>query len=202
MHGFYRSRGRRQALWNGFRKQSRKLSDVVSEYRTFPLILTAWFDDFGQARFNALRQEHFPARRNLVPAHLTLFHALPGEDVDPVAASLADVVQATPALPFRTDGVLFMGRGAALRISCPGLAAVHGVLRGRWLDELTPQDRQPLRPHVTVQNKVAPDVARRTADMLRGIEPVAGAVEGLILWRYLGGPWDEVARYAFSGGIE
>jgi hypothetical protein len=175
---------------------------VVSEYRTPPLILTAWFDGVSQARFEVLRQAHFPAARNFIPAHLTLFHALPGEAADDVASSMVDAVRATPPLPFRTDGVLFLGRGAALRVDCPGLAEVHGMLRGRWLDELAAQDRQPPKPHVTVQNKVAPDVARRTADALRGIEPVVGLVKGLILWRYLGGPWDEVGRYAFAGGIE
>ena len=43
-----------------------------------PLIITAALDDGAFDWFDGLRQTHFPRHRNVVPAHLTLFHALPG----------------------------------------------------------------------------------------------------------------------------
>ena len=104
--------------------------------------------------------------------------------------------------PYGFSGALFLGNGAALAVDCPGLPRLHRKLQAAWHDRLTQQDRQKLRPHVTVQNKVAPDVARRTADALRQMAPMEGAAEGLILWRYLGGPWQEIGRYPFAGGIE
>ena len=43
-----------------------------------PLIVTLLVDDDAQQHFDALRSEHFPAERNYLRAHVTLFHALPG----------------------------------------------------------------------------------------------------------------------------
>ncbi len=43
-----------------------------------PLIVTADLDEGAFDGFQDLRQAHAAAHRNLVPAHLTLFHALPG----------------------------------------------------------------------------------------------------------------------------
>lgn len=44
-----------------------------------PLIVTLALDEQAQARFDALRSRHFPPDRNVLDAHVTLFHALPGE---------------------------------------------------------------------------------------------------------------------------
>ena len=44
-----------------------------------PLVVTLALDDDAQARLDALRRTHFPSDRNVVPAHVSLFHALPGE---------------------------------------------------------------------------------------------------------------------------
>ena len=44
-----------------------------------PFVLTLEMDGESFARFNELRQAHYPPERNLVPAHVTLFHRLPGE---------------------------------------------------------------------------------------------------------------------------
>ena len=120
-------------------------------------------DDVAQQPFGALRRARFPPERSLIPAHLTLFHALPGEDAAAVSQVIAAAAAGAPAMAFRTAGVLFLGRGAAFRVDCPGLVELHGRIRAPLADRLTQQDRQPLKPHVTVQNKVAPGVARRTA---------------------------------------
>lgn len=44
-----------------------------------PLVLTLKLDQTTFDLFNELRQQHFPPERNFLPAHVTLFHALPGE---------------------------------------------------------------------------------------------------------------------------
>jgi hypothetical protein len=44
-----------------------------------PLILTLGLDRASFERFEALRRAHFPPALNRVPAHVTLFHHLPGE---------------------------------------------------------------------------------------------------------------------------
>jgi hypothetical protein len=60
------------------------------------------------------------------------------------------------------------------------------------------QDARGWRPHVTIQNKVAPRVARELARSLeRGFAPRPLAITGLSLHRYLGGPWETLATYKF-----
>ncbi len=41
------------------------------------MVVTALFGRQDQAWFNALRREHYPPERNMLDAHLTLFHHLP-----------------------------------------------------------------------------------------------------------------------------
>ena len=53
--------------------------------------------------------------------------------------------------------------------------------------------------HLTVQNKADPAAAERLhAQLAAGFEPYDVQVVGLGLWRYLGGPWEPVQRFAFG----
>ena len=72
------------------------------------------------------------------------------------------------------------------------------ALAADWRDRLTAQDRQGYRPHVTIQNKVTPAEARTTQERLLDVLPIAGELQGLRLWHYRGGPWDEAGRFAFA----
>ena len=103
---------------------------------------------------------HFPADRNSLTAHVTAFHALPGRLLDAV---VADVRASAPSgrVTASVTGVRLMGRGVAYDLSVPQAEAVRAGLARRWHPELTSQDRQGWRPHVTVQNKVAPEVGAR-----------------------------------------
>ena len=93
-----------------------------------------------------------------------------------------------------------MGRGVAFRLEAPEVGTLRAELARRWGHTLTPQDRQPWRPHVTVQNKVAPDLARDTlAHLQTGFAPWGARAEGLLLWRYKGGPWEALGRFPFAG---
>ena len=158
-----------------------------------PLILTAAFDPVSARMFGELRERHFPARLNIVPAHLTLFHHLPGRDVAAVLANLR--AEAGPVLPFTTGVLKFLGRGVAVEILCPPLAALRGRLAAVWGTELTAQDRQGFRPHVTVQNKVTAAEARATMTRLAdGVSGLPGTIVGLDLWWYRGGPWERAGE--------
>ena len=42
-----------------------------------PFVLTLELDGASFGRLNELRRRHYPPERNMVPAHLTLFHQLP-----------------------------------------------------------------------------------------------------------------------------
>ena len=43
-----------------------------------PLVVTLLLEPSAQERFDRVRAAHFPAERNHLAAHVTLFHALPG----------------------------------------------------------------------------------------------------------------------------
>ncbi len=164
---------------------------------TAPLVVSLLIDEASQARLDAERRAWFPPGRTAVGAHVTFFHALPGRHEAQVRADLGEVAD-RPAFVVHVTGVLPLGRGAAYRLAASELAAVHAELRERWLEWLTPQDRQPLRPHVTVQNKVEPALARETVATLRaGFTPWSARATGLALWRYAGGPWEPLARWPF-----
>ncbi len=163
-----------------------------------PLIVTLLLDPDAQERFDRLRAAHFPADRNHLAAHVTLFHALPGEQVDAVSADLSDAAR-RPTFDVAVTGLRLLGRGVAYTLDAPELTALRVGLAAAWAPWLTPQDRQRHAPHVTVQNKVEPAVARALRDRLAAeFVPHRVGARGLGLWRYLGGPWAPVAEYAFA----
>ena len=163
-----------------------------------PLVLTLALDPAMQARFDDLRRQHFPPERNHLAAHVTVFHALPGDRVADVLADLHDGAPIAP-LPLTVSGVRFLGRGVAYDLECAGAADLRADLVARWRPWLTPQDRQRWRRHVTVQNKVEPEIARALhGRLVAGFAPEPATAPGLALWRYRGGPWEPVAEVAFA----
>ena len=168
-----------------------------------PLIVTLWMEDAAAERLDALRRRHFPAARNVLRAHLTLFHALPGERAAEVLGEVGRVCGDTEVLRLRASGLMPLGKGVAVRVEGPGLSRVRRELARAFAGELTRQDAGGFRPHVTIQNKVTPERARATLAGLRALwEEFAFGGEGLEVWRYDGGPWEAAARYRFTGGGE
>ena len=164
-----------------------------------PLILTLRMDERAFAYLDGLRRRHFPPERNLIPAHLTLFHKLPGEEEDAITADLAGACRDTAPMLLTVGGLRSLGRGVALTVQPGGLDGVRRRLALSWAAWLGAQDRQRFQPHVTLQNKVAPDQARTLmADLAAGFAPFTITGQGFLLWRYLGGPWDLVGDYSFT----
>ncbi len=166
-----------------------------------PLILTARPDAATLARFEALRRTHFPPALNRVPAHISLFHQLPGSEVDAVVARLKMAAREHPAPKIEVTGLRSLGRGVALTLRSAGLAALHADLAEAWEPLLIPQDRHRFAGHVTVQNKVTPEVARATlASLTEDFVPFRFDVVGIDIWRYLDGPWEPVKTVALRPG--
>ena len=165
---------------------------------TAPLIVTLLLEEVAQQRFDRLRAAHFPAARNHLAAHVTLFHALPGELRTEVRALLRTAAD-RPPFPVAVTGVRFLGRGVALDLDAPEITTLRSSVAAAFAAELTPQDRQWSRPHVTVQNKVEPAVARALhADLAAAFTPETVTARGLGLWHYLGGPWSLEAEFGFA----
>jgi hypothetical protein len=63
-----------------------------------------------------------------------------------------------------------------------------------------PQDMGTPKLHITIQNKVEPVVAKALlAQLSASFQSRPLAIRELVLWRYLGGPWEQVQSWRFSG---
>ena len=164
-----------------------------------PLVLTLTLDTEATAFFNRLRAQHFPAERNYLEAHLTLFHQLPGVEADRLTSDLTQVSARYRPLSLTVREVRLLGRGVAYRLESPLLQQLHRQLQKQWQAHLTPQDQQKLWPHVTVQNKVSSDEAKHLhTQLVEKFTPFEAVGTGLHLWEYHGGPWKSKQQFAFG----
>ena len=161
------------------------------------LIVTAEIAPADLAWLDRLRRAHYPADRNQLPAHLTMFHALPPSAESEVRSTLAPM--ASRERPRASlQGLMDLGGGVAFRVVSEELDLIRRELAGDFHGLLSAQDSGGWRPHVTIQNKVAPKQARALlAQLEQDFRPRPLAISGLGLHRYLGGPWETLATYAF-----
>jgi len=172
---------------------------VPPDAKPAPIIVTALFGRQDQAWFNALRREHYPPERNVLDAHLTLFHHLPPSIADELKHRLTQETRGVRAPKARVQGLMSLGRGVAYRIEAPELSAIRAGLGEAFSSLLTPQDAVRWRPHVTVQNKVTPSLAKFVLSALsRDFVPREVEIAGLATWHYRGGPWEPLSRHMFA----
>ena len=163
------------------------------------LIVTAELAPEDLAWLDALRRQHFPPERNQLPAHLTIFHALPPSSEAEARARLLGLATG-PSPKVMIAGVIDLGGGVAFRVVSDDLDRIRAELAYGFHGLLTAQDNAGWRPHVTIQNKVAPKVARDLKSTLeRSFVKRPLKISGLGLHRYLGGPWERLAVYPFRG---
>lgn len=163
------------------------------------LLLTLKLDQPTFARANTLRRRYFPPERNVVPAHVMLFHQLPGDRESTICHRLETLCAQTQRFTLSLPSLQFLGNGVAISVRAPELMQLHQNLATAWDDWLIPQDRQGYRPHITIQNKVKPDTARQLHEELDAQwQPVTGWGEGLLLWYYHQGPWELAREFCFA----
>lgn len=162
-----------------------------------PFILTLAVEENAFQFFNALRKIYFPADKNLIEAHLTLFHLLPNEPS--IIKEVEEICQQYKPLSLQVKEPTLIGNGVAYKIDCEPLQELHKSLQQRWQSFLIPQDQQKLWPHITVQNKVSPEEAK---DLLKFLNGNFCAFEtkgvGLQLWEYHSGPWKLFKQFSFT----
>ncbi len=166
-----------------------------------PLLVTLKLDSAAFAHFDGLRRRYFPAARNKIPAHVTLFHALPGKEEPTIRQTLQNTC-ATAPFTLTTSGVWLLGQGVAYTLDAPELLTLHAGLQQHWWEHLSKQDRRrSYKPHITVQNKVSAEEAKALhAALAQSFLPVSITGEGLILWRYMEGYWQHVETFLFPRG--
>ena len=160
-------------------------------------IITLALDGEAQAWFEAQRQAHFPPALNHIPAHLSLFHNLPG--TAEIRGVLAEAAAVQSLFTLALDGVRSMGRGVTYTLASPELLGLHRRLSARFQPFLIPQDKQPLRPHIVVQNKVeATEAKLLLAELQAGFRQRPVPATGLLWWEYLGGPWRKLEEFPLA----
>jgi hypothetical protein len=161
------------------------------------LIVTAELGASDLAWLDRLRRAHYPPDRNRVPAHLTMFHALPPSTEGEVRTALSRYAREKP--PRATiEGLMDLGGGVAFRIVSPDLDRIRLELAEDFHGILGAQDSGGWRPHVTIQNKAPSKEARALLESLeRDFRPRKLAIAGLGLHRYLDGPWERISIYPF-----
>lgn len=164
-----------------------------------PLLVTLAMDADSFEHFNGLRRAHFPPERNHIPAHITLFHHLPGAHEPSVRETLARTAEGQPRFPLHTESLWMMGFGVAYRLQSGSAQQLHAVLKQSFAPWLNPQDARPhFLPHITIQNKTTAAAAKTLhAALTASFVPQTITAVGLDLWQYLGGPWQHRARFAF-----
>jgi len=163
------------------------------------LIVTAEIGASALAWLDRLRRAHYPPELNRVPAHLTIFHALPPSAEREVRSSLSRTVSAEPPQA-SIEGLMNLGGGVAYRVVSPQLDGIRSRLADDFHGLLSAQDSDGWRPHVTIQNKVSAKEARALMiEIERGFCPRPLEIRGLGLHRYVDGPWERLATYVFRG---
>lgn len=163
-----------------------------------PIVVTGTMGAADQRRFDALRTAHFPPERNVLAAHITLFHQLPPSVLGELRQVMGAIAADTPAPRATLAGVYSLGRGVAFRIDSPALLAIRARIADRFHGLLGAQDRGTPRLHITVQNKVPPEAARALlAALAAEFRPRPLAIAGLAAFHYRGGPWEPAFAMKF-----
>jgi 2'-5' RNA ligase superfamily len=163
------------------------------------LIVTVELASPEFAWLEGLRRAYYPPERNHVPAHLTMFHALPPSAEGEARRALSRLA-VEPRPRASIEGLMDLGGGVAFRVVSADLDRMRCGLAADFHGLLSAQDAGGWRPHATIQNKVAPKEARALIATLEcDFRPRPLAISGLGLHRYLGGHWDKLAVYSFRG---
>ena len=165
-----------------------------------PMIVTAWIKPSDLKLINNLRESLFPADKNYLPAHLTLFHHIPFTVRQEFIGFCQREMAGIKTFPVRVQPPFNLGHGVAYRVESQTLSNLRARLRESFADHLTAQDdRAWKRPHITVQNKVDPATARHTLTRLQNLDlPDDLRILGLEFNRYDGGPWTLLAQMRFA----
>ncbi|WP_369821553.1 2'-5' RNA ligase family protein [Novosphingobium sp. CF614] len=186
------------------RKLSRAAGDWIAtgpRQPGAPLLVTAELPPDVLAWADALRRAHYPPERNRLRAHVTLFHALPPSIEAELLQVLGDLAREAPP-PARIAGLMKLDQGTALTVESPRLVALHARIAERMHGLLTHQDTRELRPHVTIQNKVAPLAAKALqAQLAPALQPVPFHFRGFGLYAWEEGLWRPIRIMAFRGAF-
>ncbi|MEO0688732.1 MAG: 2'-5' RNA ligase family protein [Pseudomonadota bacterium] len=169
-----------------------------------PFILTAALPSEIQSWADGLRRAHYPAERNHLVAHVTLFHSFAPSLLDELKAFIPHLAGEFAAPSAEISGIMDLGTGTAISLASPDLLELRAIIADHFHGNLTEQDMHEPRPHITIQNKVSKrEASALQADLAFEVERRAQrgpfALSSLELHLYQDGPWKLIKRSAFRG---
>ncbi|MDY7096913.1 MAG: 2'-5' RNA ligase family protein [Pseudomonadota bacterium] len=169
-----------------------------------PFILTAALPTHIQSWAEALRRAHYPAERNHLHAHVTLFHSFAPSLLEELRDYIPQVAAEFSPPQASVSGVMDLGTGTAIALMSEQLLELRAMIADHFHGSLTDQDLYEPRPHITIQNKVTKRVARELQaelahEITRKAESGPFEFPALELHLYKDGPWELVKRTAFRG---
>lgn len=164
-----------------------------------PLLIVAELPADVFAWADALRQAHYPPERNRMGAHVTLFHGLPPSAEAPVRGLLEDLARQPPPEAV-IAGVMDLETGTAFAVESPGMVGLHEDMAERLHGLIQQKDVRPLRPHITIQNKVLRREALALQAALRAsFAPRTFRFRGFGLYGWTGEIWRQERVFPFRG---
>jgi 2'-5' RNA ligase len=161
-----------------------------------PMIITLEMDTASHDYFTKLRNQYFPRHANYLEAHITLFYHLPSNQ--PLIIEILKESAKLKPMSLEVTMVSNFGTAVAFVVNSPALSTLHGRLQKAFQPFLISQDRNKLRPHITVQNKVTAFKAKQTHELLNSdFKPFSIQGTGFKTWSYLKGPWKEKEFFPF-----
>ena len=165
-----------------------------------PFIVTAELPPDILAWADSLRRQHYPAERNKLAAHVTLFHSFAPSLRDELRGVLAQAAAEFAAPAAKIGGTMDLGGGTALAISSVGMGGIRERIAEHFHGTLTAQDQHEPRLHITIQNKVAPQLARALQrELAASLGPRAFTFRGLALQLYRTTHWETLGHWPFRG---
>ena len=134
-----------------------------------PFIVTAELPPEIFAWADGLRRAHYPAHRNKLEAHVTLFHSFAPSLREELRGFLARMAGEYAPPCALLDGVMMLGGGTALAIESRGMLMIREHIADHFHGALTAQDSRPPRLHITIQNKVSRHAAKSLQDELQSL---------------------------------
>ena len=167
-----------------------------------PFIVTAELPGDVLAWADALRRAHYPLERNKLAAHVTLFHSFAPSLAAELQRTLGRIAGTFGRPAARIEGLMPLGTGTALAIHSPAMLALRAEIAEHFHGALTVQDSHAPRLHITIQNKVAREVATALQRELSAtLQPQDFAFTALGLHLYRETHWDSLGSWPFRGKL-
>ena len=149
---------------------------------------------------NGLRTEHFPPERNVLKAHITLFHSFAPSLREELPRFLSRMAGEFARPAAEVTGLMDLGGGTALAVRSSSLLAVRELIADHFWDMLTKQDQGGKILHITIQNKVSrAEAVALQAELGSRLLQWRFAFTGLGLHLYRGPHWEAVNSWKFRG---